>query len=576
MNSILLLAIVLVLALIGGRIASFFRLPRVTGYLLTGLIIGPSITGLLTKQDVAHFSFISEIALGIIAFYIGTEFAGKKFQKLNKTLPSFFITDVSVTFSIVFLAVLIAINGPFVVAVMLGILSIATAPAATLLVIREFDSEGPLTDHIMALVGLNNLVCIVAFVIAMSVVSLSPQNAAIGPTFLVAISKVAHGILVPIVLGLGVALFLHYYLRRGLEENELLLVSLSGILLGVGLSLFFSVSPLLTNLTMGGFLVNTCDRTKIAIKRLSEVDYPLYALFFAFAGAGFHMKMVEQMGFAGGVYILGRAAGKVGGALLGRRIAGINIPSGLYLGMGLLPQAGLAIGLSAWAAREIPAIGGSLLSLILATTVVFEVAGPILAKLSLLRGGEVKILKILSTATIGHLKADLLLLRDRLMEALGRAPFCRIGEQQGPILVKHLMRYHIDTIPQDATLDKIIKIMQNSRYTMLPVIGKNNQWIGMLSLRSIRDLSFDRDLTRLINARDVAEKVVTISPNDPLEHALHQSEIQELPFLPVVEKDDQERFLGVIHRRDICLFQLESDDEIQPEKPTAHTEKNLP
>ncbi|OPX37617.1 MAG: hypothetical protein B1H13_12540 [Desulfobacteraceae bacterium 4484_190.3] len=111
---------------------------------------------------------------------------------------------------------------------------------------------------------------------------------------------------------------------------------------------------------------------------------------------------------------------------------------------------------------------------------------------------------------------------------------------------------------------------------MLPVIGKNNQWIGMLSLRSIRDLSFDRDLTRLINARDVAEKVVTISPNDPLEHALHQSEIQELPFLPVVEKDDQERFLGVIHRRDICLFQLESDDEIQPEKPTAHTEKNLP
>ncbi|MBW2093386.1 MAG: cation:proton antiporter [Deltaproteobacteria bacterium] len=570
MNSILLLAIVLVLALVGGRIASFFRLPRVTGYLLTGLLMGPSITGFLTKQEVVHFSFISDIALGIIAFYIGTEFESKKFQRLKKTLPSFFITDVLITFLTVFLAVLVAINGPLVVAVMLGILSMATAPAATLLVIREFDSEGPLTDHIMALVGLNNLVCIIAFVIAMSIISLAPQNPAVGSTVPAAISEVAHGIVVPIVLGLGIALFLHYYLRRGLEENELLLVSLAAILLGVGLSLLFSVSALLTNLTMGGFLINTCDRAKIAVKRLSEVDYPLYALFFAFAGASFHVEMVKEMGLAGGIYILGRTIGKIGGTLLGRKIAGVHIPSGIYLGMGLLPQAGLAIGLSAWAARENPEIGGSLLAMILATTVVFEVAGPILTKLSLVRGGEVKIVKILSTATVGHLKADLLLLRDRVMEALGRAPFCRIGQQEGPILVKHLMRYHIDTIPQDATLDKVIKIMQNSRYTMLPVLGKNNQWIGMLSLRSIRDLSFDRDLTRLIIARDVAENVETLNPDDALAHALRQSEIHQLPYLPVVEKGDQKRFLGVIHRRDICLFQLESDDETESKDPSTH------
>jgi Kef-type K+ transport system membrane component KefB/predicted transcriptional regulator len=567
MNHILTLAIVLVLALAGGRIASLFRLPRVTGYLLTGLLIGPSITGFLTRQEVAHFTFVSEIALGIIAFYIGTEFESKKFQRLKKTLPLFFITDVSITFLIVFLAVLLAIKGAFGMASMLGILSIATAPAATLLVIREFDSEGPLTDHIMALVGLNNLLCIIAFVIAMSMVSSAPQNTAMGSTFLFAATEVARGILVPILLGVGIALFLHYYLRRGLEQNEILLASLAGILLGVGLSLYFSVSALLANLIMGGFLVNTCDRAKIAVKRLSEVDYPLYALFFAFAGASFHIEMVKEMGLSGGIYILGRAAGKMFGGLLGRSIAGVNVPSGIYLGMGLLPQAGLAIGLSAWAARENPGIGGPLLALILATTVVFEVAGPILTKLSLVRGGEVKIVKILSIPTVGHLKADLLLLRDRLMEAIGRAPFCRIGGQEGPILVKHLMRYHIDTIPQDATLDKVIKTMQNSRYTMLPVIGRDNEWIGMLSLRSIRNLSFDRDLTRLIIARDVAEKIETINPDDPLALALRQSEISQLPYLPVVEKGDQKRFLGVIHRRDICLFQLESDDEISSEEP---------
>lgn len=560
MNYILLLAVVLVLALVGGRIASLFRLPRVSGYLLTGLLIGPSITGFLTRQEVAHFSFINEIALGIIAFYIGTEFESRKFRRIKKTLPSFSLCDIIVTSLVVFLALLVILKGSFAMAALLAILSIATAPAATLLVIREFDSEGPLTDHILALVGLNNLVCIIAFVIAMSMISFASQGAAGGSLFFTSISLIAYGILVPVILGLGIALFLHYYLRRGLDQNELLLVSLGGILLGVGLSLSFSVSALLTNLTMGGFLANTCDRAKVAAKRLSEIDYPLYALFFAFAGASFHIDMLETMGLAGGIYILGRATGKIGGAVLGRRMAGVNIPNGIYLGMGLLPQAGLAIGLSTWAAREIPNSGGSLLSLILATTIVFEVAGPILTKISLVRGGEVKIVKIVSFATVGHLKADLLLLRDRLMEALGRGPVCNIDRQEGPILVKHLMRYHIDTIPQDATLDKVIKIMQNSRYTALPVIGKDNEWIGMLSLRSIRDLSFDGDLARLIIARDVAENVETINPDDALAHALRQLEIRQLPYLPVVEKGEQKQFLGVIHRRDICLFQVESND----------------
>ncbi|MBW2104409.1 MAG: hypothetical protein JRH05_17590 [Deltaproteobacteria bacterium] len=109
---------------------------------------------------------------------------------------------------------------------------------------------------------------------------------------------------------------------------------------------------------------------------MSEIDYPLYALFFALAGASFHIDMLETMGLAGGIYILGRATGKIGGAVLGRRMAGVNIPNGIYLGMGLLPQAGLAIGLSTWAAREIPNSGGSLLSLILATTIVSPLPNP--------------------------------------------------------------------------------------------------------------------------------------------------------------------------------------------------------
>jgi len=558
MNYILLFAVVLVLALFGGRVASFFSVPRVTGYLLTGLAIGPSAAGILTRQQVAHFSFVSDVALGIIAFYIGTEFESAKFRKLKRTLPVFFLADVAVTSVLVFVLLFAVARVSVGAAALLGILSVATAPAATLLVIREYDSEGPLTDHIMAMVGLNNLACILLFVVAVTVVTLSPQDGGSIATVIAGAGLIARELALPVVLGMGVALFLNYYLRRRLDQNELLVVCLSAVLLGVGASFLFSVSALLTNLAAGAFLANTCDRSKAVVRRLSEVDYPLYALFFAFAGASFHLEMVEGMGLAGVIYILGRAGGKIAAALAGGRLARAGVPRGLHLGAALLPQAGLAIGLSSWAAGEIPGFGASLLSLILATTVVFEVVGPVMTRLSLTRGGEVKVIKMVSAGSLEHLKADLYTLLDRLRQALGSSPGRRGPNLDGPIRVKHLMRYHIESIFQDATLDNIVKTLRDSRYSALPVIGRDNTWVGMLSLDSIKDISLDADLARLIIAGDVAERVETVTPEDPLEHAARVSESSGLPYLPVVEGEDVKRFVGVIHRRDMSLFQLEA------------------
>ena len=494
MNYMLLLALVLVLALIGGRVGAFFGLPRITGYILTGLITGPAFAGLFTKDEVSHFHFISEIALGIIAFYIGTEFESSKFKKIRNTLPYFSAGEVIITSLMVFLALLITLHDSPAKAALLGILSIATAPAATLLVIREMDSEGPITSHLTAMVGVNNLLCIIAFVVTLSFITRTPDGGIVMPL----VSEIAHGLFIPLAIGVGTALFLHYYLRRGLEDNEVLVVSLAAILLGIGISHYFSVSVLLTNLVMGAFLVNTCDRTRTVIKGLSEVDYPLYVLFFTLAGASFHVEMLKEMGLAGVIYILARAAGKILGTLAGRLSGRIDVPDGIYLGMGLMPQAGLAIGLSSWAARELPEVGVPILSTVLATTVVFEAAGPVMTKMSLMRGGEVKIIKMLSIPTMGQIKTDLFAIRRRVAQALGRKTAALPARDKGPLLVKHLMRYHIDTMPRDAPLDKVVKIMQNTRHTTLPVIGEGNSYAGLVSLSSIRDLQFDRNLTRLI------------------------------------------------------------------------------
>jgi len=555
MDHILQLAVVLTLALVGGRIGSFFRLPRITGYILTGLIIGPAVTELLTKEEVSHFHFISEIALGIIAFYIGAEFESSKFKKIKNTLPYFSASEILVTSIMVFLALLIALHDSLAKASLLGILSVATAPAATLLVMREVDSEGPITNHIRAMVGINNLLCIIAFVVTLAFIT-RVQSGGVGMSIL---SEISHGLLIPVAIGGGTAMFLHYYLRRNLEENELLVASLAAILLGIGISHYFSVSVLLTNLVMGAFLVNTCDRTKTAIKRLSEIDYPLYALFFTFAGASFHVDMVKEMGLAGIIYIVARVGGKILGTYGGTLLTRVNVPNGVYLGLGLMPQAGLAIGLSSWAARELPEVGIPILSTILATTVVFEVAGPIMTKMSLMRGGEVKIIKMLSLPTMGQIKTDLFSLRHRIAMVLGKDSLSTAEQDTGPLLVKHLMRYHIETIPQDAPLDQVVKIMQNTRHTTLPVIGEGNRYVGLLSLSSIRDLHFDRSLTRLIIAKDVADYVEPLTPQHDVRHAMERLENSGLPYLPVVEKGEDRKFVGVIHRRDICLFELEGE-----------------
>ncbi len=562
MEFFLAMGLALLCALIGGRIACIFKIPSVTGYLLTGIVLGPSATGILTHDFVSHAKFINELALGIIAFYIGMEFEAKHLRRLKKTITFLSLGDIIVTSGIVFIGLKAICTISISLTALFAVLSVATAPAATLLVIRELDSEGPLTEHLKALVGLNNLFCILAFIIILNMISYYSGSHPV--SLLVLSTLVAKELGVPLLLGSAISLFYHYYLRRGVEGNQLLLVSLSGIMLGVGLSSYYSVSPLLTNLVAGAILVNICDRSKQIPAKLSEMDYPLYVLFFALAGAGLHFEKLGQMGMVGIIYIAARAAGKI----IGPHLSSMWIKNknfvGRYIGMGLLPQAGLAIGLASWTTREMPELGSPLISTILATTVFFEIAGPVLTKICLVKAGEVKIVKLLVPGTFGQLKNDICLLMDRFKEAVGKRPSyveANLGSEN--ILVKHLMRHHIDTIPEDAPLDRIVKIMEWSRYNILPVIGKGKRWVGMISLTHLRDLFLEQDLARLIIARDVAIPMQSVSPEDGLEYAMKIFETNSVPYLPVVDKTEGGVFQGVIHRRDVCLYFIEAQGKAE-------------
>ena len=524
---------------------------------MTGILLGPSVTGIISRQELSGFAFFSDFALGIIAFYIGCEFEFSHFKRLKNSLFKFSASEITATLLIVFIGSLLVFHDRPAMAFMLSILAVATAPAATFMVIREYDSEGPLTDHILAMVGINNLICIVFFAVFLTCISLVHQP---GQSFLslIFISRISRTLLIPVIIGMTVALFWHFYLRREPESNGLLVVSLAFIMMGTGLSDYFSVSPILTGLVTGAVLINVCDRTQTVIERIRQIDYPFYAIFFVLAGAALHMESFSKMAGIGGIYILARIAGKLSGAYAGLKWAETTSPNGIHLGMGMLSQAGLAIGLSLWAVNEIPELGKPLQAIILSTTAVFELIGPVLTKYSLIKEGEVRIIKILPSVTAGNLKADFYLLIDRIKKSMGMTQNHIKENYKGTVKVRHLMRYHIDTIPSNATLDKIVRILEWSRYSILPVVNEKGGWVGIISLTAIKDLFLDEKLGALIIAQDIARDMYKVTPDYGIEKILSFFKLEQMPYLPVVEQDTN-HFMGVIHHRDICLFRLNQE-----------------
>ena len=228
----IILGLGLALALLLGYLIHYFHVPKVTGYLVLGILLGPFGIGLIAHEDIEHLRFISEIALGLIVFSIGGEFKVSRFRKMGHRILVVSLLEISLT--VIGITILVLCLGQGLsFAVLLGIIGIATAPAATLLVLREFDSEGPVTNHILILVGMNNLICLVLFRLVFPLVktandptaAFSAQEAVIWP-FCEIFGSLAVGLILGVLVVLGE--------RRLQRKNELLTLFLQQLLLVSG------------------------------------------------------------------------------------------------------------------------------------------------------------------------------------------------------------------------------------------------------------------------------------------------------------------------------------------------------
>lgn len=405
MNIILLLSILILFGFILGKVASKLKLPTVSGYLIAGLLI--SIAQVVFKFDIISnhkpvLDTISEITLSFIAFGIGSEFVISSLKKSGKKIFLITLFEVIGAIGIVFIAMYLFVPIAFpdfdskqrlIFSIILGTMSAATAPAATILVIRQFKADGPVTKTILPVAALDDVLGIIAFGIVLPIARiLAPINpeSAIEPTFWnIAkgpIIEVFGSILVGAILGFLLSLFTN----KIDPKDEIQVKTIFFVLIGLGLSKAFNLSPLLVNIMVGAMLANLRkDTANRSFKIISDFVPVFYILFFTIAGATLDVKVLLTVGLIGVIYVIARAIGKVGGAYTGAVISKAEPEVRKYLGFALLPQGGISIGLSLLVNQYLdPVIAKPIVTIILFSILIYESTGPIFAKLSLQKADE--------------------------------------------------------------------------------------------------------------------------------------------------------------------------------------------
>lgn len=380
------LGIVILVGVVGGKVANRFKLPNVSGYIVAGLLIGPSFINLFNSGEMAGLGIVNEIALGAIAFSIGSEFLLADIKKTGKDVFIITVAEVIGAVAIVFFVMFVLMKQPMEFSLIIASMSAATAPAGILMVIRELKAHGPLVRTILPVVAIDDALGIMVFGVSLSIVKLTTGSADFSlfeiiwaPTYEIIGSLVLGG-----VLGMLLSYFSHWIKSR----DEMLSYIWGFILLATGIANYFNFSALLTCMMMGGVMMNVLQNANRVFNLLGDFTPPVNLLFFTLAGASLDLSILSKVGILGISYILARAAGKIVGATVGAKMVKAEEKVVKYLGMSLLTQGGISIGLSMIVARELPAFSEAIITVILFSVLVYEIAGPILAKIAIQKAGE--------------------------------------------------------------------------------------------------------------------------------------------------------------------------------------------
>ena len=415
MEILLSLSIALLAGMLLSRLAKLAQLPAVTAYLITGILVGPYVLGQLgvkglgfVEGSIETFSILSDVALGFIAFSIGNEFRLAQLKKIGKQATIIGILQAVVTTMLVDVA-LIAFHFirpdvlPLEAAVILGAIASATAPAATLMVVKQYKAKGPVTDTLLPVVALDDAVGLILFAISFGVAK------ALGTGNVDVVSIIVNPLLeIVLSLSLGAVMgWLFSFCERFFHSrSKRLSVSVAFVLLTIALSMVkfhvgkvhFAFSPLLTCMMLGTIFCNACDFSEEMMDRVDRWTAPLFCLFFVISGAELKLSIFTSgiVVLIGIIYIISRSIGKYSGAFLSSKLAKSDENIVKYLGITLLPQAGVALGMANLVQQSASELGTQaaiiaeiVVNITLFAVLIYELIGPLLTKIALEKAGEI-------------------------------------------------------------------------------------------------------------------------------------------------------------------------------------------
>lgn len=383
-------AVVLAAGLFVAKFTGKLKLPNVTGYLIAGLLIGPSVTGIVPKEAIEKLSLFSDLALAFIAYSIGSQINFKQLKKIGIGIVVLTLLEALTAMALVSAFMLFVFKTGLPFALLIGSIACATAPAATMMVIRQYKAKGSVVETLLPVVAMDDGVSIMAFGVALTLAKTLILGGSIDLVQLVLIPtvEIVGALLLGALLGIGF-LTVEKIIR---SEGELMNFVIVTILMGYALSDRLHVSSLLACMAIGASISNLKEGQMKYFSIVDNITVPIFLAFFVVSGADLDLTALRTTGMIGIAYVIVRVIGKWMGAFIGAKA--FNMPKSVqkYLGYTLVPQAGVAIGLSLVAQNALPgAHGAEIRTVILAATVIYEFVGPLITKKALIAAGEIKI-----------------------------------------------------------------------------------------------------------------------------------------------------------------------------------------
>jgi Kef-type K+ transport system membrane component KefB len=524
LNLALLFGLVILGGALGARLFQKFHIPQVVGCVVVGILLGQDVLNLVTPERIEALEPFTMFALGIIGFMIGAELRSEVFKKYGR---QFFIILFSQGFG-AFLLVAIGTSlmawflsgmlySSIAMGLVLGAIASATAPASTVNVLWEYKTRGPLTAAILAIVALDDALALLLYRGAATGAKalLGTADGSVLGTTLILLGEIVGTVL----LGFLAGVTLYLLLRFVRADDKILEFSIASLLLIVGVSMIAGIDPILPAMVLGITMANLAPRqSEHVFDLVRKFSPPVYISFFVLAGAHIELgRLASSTAAITAVYISFRVGGKVLGSWFGAKHSGAPSVVRKYLGICLLPQAGVAIGLAILSSRLFSSdFGKTVIMVVMTETFIIELLGPILVKVGVKKAGEVG---------MNVTEEDLI----------------------KTYTVADVMDAKPTSIANDLPLQQILEVFSKSESVYYPVVDAQSRITGVITIPDIKEMFANQDVAGWLLACDVAEPVRDkTAPDKPLEEVIEHMRRYHLENVPVVTGKDNDELAGIL------------------------------